>query len=514
MKNSEWVAILDFGSQYTQLIARRIRELKVYSEILPYNTPLKRMLADKPQAIILSGGPASVVRGRCPTISGKIFDCGIPILGICYGMQLMTKVLGGKVEPAKSGEYGRADLIVDRSDDLLKLSRRRLKVWMSHGDRVIKLPAGFERIAHTPGCSQAAIRNRQKKLWGVQFHPEVIHTEEGSRILENFFKKIAGCKGNWTMRSFINDSAREIKKRVGKERVICALSGGVDSTVLAVLLQKAIGRQLTCVFVNTGLLRKGEVSEVVQRFRKGYHIKLVAIDAADSFLKKLKGITHPEEKRRIIGREFIRVFENQVKKIGKARFLAQGTLYPDVIESKSPFKGPSAVIKTHHNVGGLPKRMKFELIEPFRFLFKDEVRLVGRELRLSPEVIHRQPFPGPGLAVRILGGVTLRRLDILREADVRIQEEIRRSGLYEKIWQAFAVLLPIRTVGIMGDERTYENVVAIRAVNSVDGMTADWVKLPHALIDRISRRIINEVKGINRVVYDVSSKPPSTIEWE
>ncbi|MFH1578252.1 MAG: glutamine-hydrolyzing GMP synthase [Candidatus Omnitrophota bacterium] len=510
----EWVAILDFGSQYTQLIARRVRELKVYCEILPYKTSLKKLLKDKPKAIILSGGPATVTKAGGPMIPREVFDLGIPILGICYGMQLMVKVLGGRVESVLRREYGGADLIIDKRDDLFNCVKRRLGVWMSHGDRVIKLPPGFIRLAHTFNCPAAVIRNKAKRLWGVQFHPEVVHTDQGRRILDNFLKRISGCEGKWTMKSFIRDSIEQIKARVKKERVLCALSGGVDSTVLAALLHKAIGRQLTCVFVDNGLLRKDEAKTIVQRFRHDHSINLIHINAGESFLKKLKRVSDPEQKRRIIGKEFINIFERQVKKIGKVRFLAQGTLYPDVIESISPWGGPSAVIKTHHNVGGLPKRMRFELIEPFRFLFKDEVRLVGKELGLNPQAISRHPFPGPGLAVRIIGEVTKERLGILREADKRIQDEIKKSGFYKKIWQSFAVLLPVRTVGIMGDQRTYENVVAIRAVTSLDGMTADWAKLPHSLIERISRRVINEVKGVNRVVYDVSSKPPATIEWE
>ena len=512
--SQEWVAILDFGSQYTQLIARRVRECKVYCEILPYKVSPRELLCNRPKAILLSGGPATVISSKSPICSREIFESGIPVLGICYGMQLMCKVLGGKVESALNREYGDSILTVDKDDDLFRGLNQNLIVWMSHGDRVLGLPPGFEKIAHTANSPISAMRNSARKLYGVQFHPEVVHTPEGLKITGNFLKKIAGCSGNWTMRSFVRDSIEGIRDRVKGEHVICALSGGVDSSVLAVLLHRAIGEQLTCVFVNNGVLRKNEPEEVIQRFKEHYHINMVYVDAEDSFMKKLKAVSDPEKKRRIIGGEFIRVFKNEARKLGKIKFLAQGTLYPDVIESRSPFGGPSSTIKTHHNVGGLPRRMNFELIEPFRFLFKDEVRQVGKELGLPDTIIWRQPFPGPGLAVRIIGEVTEERLKIVREADARIEEEIREAKLYKKIWQAFAVLLPVKTVGVMGDERTYENVVAIRAVTSKDGMTADWAKLPPTLLGKISNRIINEVKGVNRVVYDISTKPPSTIEWE
>ncbi|MDI6703435.1 MAG: glutamine-hydrolyzing GMP synthase [bacterium] len=513
-KRREWVAILDFGSQYTQLIARRVRESKVYSEVLSHKISHKDLLRDMPKAIILSGGPATVTSIESPTCEKEIFELGIPVLGICYGMQLIARVLGGEVEATINREYGRSRLIVDKGCDLFSGLARNLIVWMSHGDRVLKVPDGFSVLAHTANSPIAAMEDKKKRLYGVQFHPEVIHTPHGQKILDNFLHRIAGCSGTWTISSFIEDSIEEIRKKVGEERVICALSGGVDSSVLSVLLQKAIGERLTCIFVDNGLLRKGEAQEVIQRFRDSYHINLIYVDAKESFLCMLKGVTDPEEKRRIIGREFIRIFEDQTKKLGKVRFLAQGTLYPDVIESRSPFGGPSATIKTHHNVGGLPEEMGFELIEPFRFLFKDEVREVGKELGLPQDVVWRQPFPGPGLAVRIIGEITEERLNMLREADVIIQKEIEKSGFYKKIWQSFAILLTVKTVGVMGDERTYENVIAIRAVTSRDGMTADWAKLPYSLIGRISNRIINEVKGVNRVVYDVSSKPPGTIEWE
>jgi len=507
------VAIIDFGSQYTQLICRRTRECKVYSEIFPCNTPLKEILKDKPKAIILSGGPATVTSDKAPTISKEIFGWGIPILGICYGMQLTAKVLGGEVEPALEREYGSSNLIIDISDDLFYGLKRSIIVWMSHGDRLTKLPLGFEIIAHTKNSPIAAMRNKERKIYGVQFHPEVIHTPQGRLILNNFLKKISRCSESWQIKSFVRNTIREIREKVKKERVICAVSGGVDSTVLAILLYKAIGKRLNCIFVDNGLLRKDEPREVIQRF-KDYHINLIYSDAKDIFLKKLRGVIDPEEKRKIIGWEFVRVFEDEAKRLGRIKFLAQGTLYPDVIESKSAFGGPTAKIKTHHNVGGLPSGLRFELIEPFRFLFKDEVRNVGKELGLPDEIIYRQPFPGPGLAVRVIGEVTEERLQTLREADSILQEEFKKTKLYKEIWQIFSVLLPVKTVGVMGDERTYENVVCIRAVTSLDGMTADWVKLPYELLGRISNRIINEVKGINRVVYDISTKPPATIEWE
>jgi GMP synthase (glutamine-hydrolysing) len=521
-----WVAILDFGSQYTHLIARRIRECGVYSEILPYNIDAQKLSKRNPTAIILSGGPASVIASQSPICNKSIFDIGMPILGICYGAQLMAKVLGGKVSKALEREYGKSVLKISSRDSLFKGLSKEETVWMSHGDKITVLPEGFRTIGSTSNAKIAAMGNSKRKFYGLQFHPEVVHTPKGKKILKNFIFDIAGCKKNWNIHSFVQKSIQTLKGKIGNEKVLCALSGGVDSSVLALLLHKAIGKNLTAIFIDNGLLRKNEAKLIKKRFENYYHINPKTVDAQNIFLKGLKGIKDPEDKRKIIGRLFIDVFEKEAKKLGsprrtsqgfvpgKIKFLAQGTLYPDVIESMSPIGGPSATIKTHHNVGGLPSNLKFGLIEPLRDLFKDEVRAVGKELGLSEEFVYRQPFPGPGLAVRIIGEVTEERLDILREADWILMDEIKEWGLYKKLWQSFCVLLPIRTVGVMGDERTYENVVAIRAVTSEDAMTADWAKLPHKLLGKISNRIINEIKGVNRVVYDISSKPPSTIEWE
>ncbi|MBI5185126.1 MAG: glutamine-hydrolyzing GMP synthase [Nitrospinae bacterium] len=514
MKHSshEEIAILDFGSQYTQLIARKTRENKVYSRILPFNEPLGD--ASRVKGIILSGGPASVYQEGAPIVSKNIFELGIPVLGICYGMQLMGLLLNGKITPSDKREYGRAELFIDRPSSLLEGVESGKVAWMSHGDRIDKLPPGFQSVAHTSNSPVAVMENAEKRLYGLQFHPEVTHSEQGGRILQNFLFRICGCGGDWTLGSFAEETIRGLRERIGDKKVICGLSGGVDSSVAAVLVSKAVGDQLISVFVDNGLLRKGEAEKVVQVFGgAGMKLNLRRVDASRRLLEKLKGVEDPEKKRKIIGHEFIAVFEEEAEKLGDIEFLAQGTLYPDVIESVS-FKGPSATIKTHHNVGGLPERMKFKLVEPLRELFKDEVRELGRELGIPQDILMRQPFPGPGLAVRVLGRVTEERLAILREADAILLEEIKRAGLYHEIWQCFAVLLPVKTVGVMGDERTYENVVGIRAVNSRDGMTADWVKLPYDLLALLSNRIINEVKGVNRVVYDISSKPPATIEWE
>jgi GMP synthase (glutamine-hydrolysing) len=512
--NKEWIAIIDFGSQYTQLIARRVRECRVYSEILPYTVSPQKLIERQPSGIILSGGPASVTKRYSPVCDKGIFDLGVPVLGICYGMQLIGKLFGGEVSYSPSREYGHSVLKVERSNELFGGLGKELSVWMSHGDKITRLPKGFEIIGKTANSRVAAIESRERKIFGVQFHPEVVHTPKGKEILKRFALQICGCSGSWTMKSFIKQSTEDIRKKVGREKVICALSGGVDSSVLAVLLHKAIGGRSICLFVNNGLLRKTEPEGVVKRFRGYYRINLKYIDAEKVFLEKLKGVTDPEKKRKIIGGEFIHVFEKESKKFGEIKYLAQGTLYPDVIESSSPTGGPSATIKSHHNVGGLPKNMKMQLIEPFRELFKDEVRMIGKELGLPDEIVWRQPFPGPGLAVRVIGEITRERLEVLREADYIVVSEIKNAGLYTKIWQTFAVLLPLKTVGVMGDERTYENVIAVRSVASNDGMTADWSKLPYDLLGKISNRIINEVKGVNRVVYDISSKPPSTIEWE
>lgn len=511
--HTQKILILDFGSQYTQLIARRVREQKVYCEIHPYNIGIEKIKGFGGKGIILSGGPSSVYDKDAPVVDKGLFALGLPVLGVCYGMQLMTHLLGGVVAKAHRREYGRADVTLDDNSDLFKGLSGSEVVWMSHGDRIEKFPEGFSPIAHTDNSPVAAMKDANRRFYGVQFHPEVVHTPKGKEILWNFLFEICECKPAWTMGSFIDSQVKEIRERVGNKGVICGLSGGVDSAVTAVLIHKAIGDQLTCIFVDNGLLRAGEARKVEEVFRKHFHINLVAIDASDRFLNRLTGVEDPEKKRKIIGNEFIYLFEEEALKLKDIGFLAQGTLYPDVIESVS-FKGPSATIKSHHNVGGLLDKMSLKLVEPMRELFKDEVRALGRELGMPDEVIDRQPFPGPGLAIRVLGEVTKERLEILRNADVIILDEIKKIGLYTKIWQAFAVLLPVKTVGVMGDERTYENVIALRAVESLDGMTADWVRLPYDLLAEISSRIINEVKGVNRVVYDISSKPPSTIEWE
>jgi GMP synthase (glutamine-hydrolysing) len=509
------VLILDFGAQYTQLIARRVREQHVYCEIHPCTMPIEKIRALAPKAVILSGGPASTLAADSPTTDPEVFRLGVPVLGICYGMQLMCRLLGGKVETSDHREFGSATIEIDRNDGIFPMLQKggSTHVWMSHGDRVIALPRGFSVLAHSANSPYAAVGDPERRLYAVQFHPEVAHTDLGSEILGAFLFDVSKLEPSWTPSSFIGETVRRVKDQVGGAKAICALSGGVDSSVAAVLVARAIGENLTCIFVDNGVLRKDEAAQVVRMVRDHLHVKLVHVDASEQFLRALAGITDPETKRKTIGRLFIDVFEQEAKKLGKVDFLVQGTLYPDVIESVS-FKGPSAVIKTHHNVGGLPERMKLSLIEPLRELFKDEVREVGAQLEIPRHVLWRQPFPGPGLAIRCLGEVTAERLRILREADVILQEEVRAADLYEALWQSFCVILPVRTVGVMGDDRTYDYVVAVRAVTSRDAMTADWARLPYDLLARVSSRIINEVRGCNRVVYDISSKPPSTIEWE
>jgi GMP synthase (glutamine-hydrolysing) len=508
------ILILDFGAQYSQLIARRIREQRVYCEIQPPNWPLERIRAFAPRGIVLSGGPSSVYAEGAPSCDPGIYELGVPVLGICYGQQLMAQQLGGVVEKAEAREYGRAALHVEKAHPLFAgLGDADRNVWMSHGDRVLRLPEGFEVIATSANSPFAAVAHRTKPLVGVQFHPEVQHTEGGDALLRNFALGMCGARPNWTVDAFVEDAVRRVRAQVGAGRAICGLSGGVDSSVAAALVHRAIGDQLTCIFVDHGLLREGERAEVERTLRENLHIKLVTVDASERFLAALAGVRDPERKRRIIGHLFIEVFEAQAARLGGADFLVQGTLYPDVIESVS-VRGPSATIKTHHNVGGLPERMRLALVEPLRELFKDEVRAAGRQLGLPHAMVGRHPFPGPGLAIRVIGEVTRERLAILRRADAILIEEIRRAGWYDQIWQAFAVFLPIQSVGVMGDERTYENTIALRCVSSADAMTADWSRLPHELLATISNRITNEVKGVNRVVYDVSSKPPATIEWE
>lgn len=519
--NGSKIAILDFGSQYTQVIARRVRECHVYSQIVRFDAPAAEIAALGARGIILSGGPASVYAENAPQPDPALFNLGLPVLGICYGLQLMFFHLGGKVEASKKREYGAGTLQVTAADcPLFHALPEKLDVWNSHGDKVNSLPPGFRTVASTENSDFAAVEQTERRLYGLQFHPEVAHTPRGKDIIENFVYGICGCERDWTMGSFIEQTCAEIRAKVGADGVILGLSGGVDSSVAAMLLHQAIGDQLTCIFVNNGLLRENEAEAVERLFGDNFHLKLKTVDASERFLTKLAGVIDPEQKRKVIGNEFVRVFEEAAVELLEGsdgvghKFLAQGTLYPDVIESVSISGNPAALIKSHHNVGGLPADMKFELIEPLRQLFKDEVRQVGQQLGLPQEVTHRQPFPGPGLAVRILGEVTPERLRILRDADAVVVNEMKAAGWYYRVWQSFAVLLPVRSVGVMGDERTYDYTVALRIVESQDGMTADWVRVPYELLARISSRICNEVKGVNRVCYDISSKPPSTIEWE
>jgi GMP synthase (glutamine-hydrolysing) len=507
------VLILDFGSQYTQLIARKVRELGIFSEIFPFQTSLARLKKENPAAIILSGGPRSVYDKDAPLPFEEILQIGIPILGICYGLQLLAYLLGGKVSPSRKREYGFASLEVKKRTSLLSGIRNFSQVWMSHGDKVEKIPPGFFISGKTANCATAVIEDAQRKMFGIQFHPEVIHTKQGLKVMANFLFAISGLKPDWSIGSFVERKKAEIQKTVGQKKVISGLSGGVDSLVASLIIHRAIKDKLTCIFVDNGLLRKGQYQGLLNKFRKKFGLNVIEVNAANAFLNKLRKVTSPERKRKIIGKEFINIFEAEAKKIGGAEFLAQGTIYPDVIES-NPVKGPSSSIKSHHNVGGLPRGLKFKLIEPLRELFKDEVRSIGLDMGVDEDYIFQHPFPGPGLAVRIVGEVTRERLRIIREADAIILQEIRTAGLYSKLWQAFAVLLPVRSVGIMGDKRTYQQVVVVRLVQSVDGMTANWFPADSKVLSRISSRIVNEVKGVNRVVYDITSKPPGTIEWE
>ena len=508
------IVILDYGSQYTQLIARRIREQQVFSEIIRFDTPAAKLRENMPQGIILSGGPNSVFEEGAPGIDPEIFNLGVPVLGVCYGMQLMSQQLGGAVEPGTEREYGKTEMTTVTGNELFAGLPEQFIVWMSHGDRVSKIPEGFQVSATSGNCPYAAIRNEAKKFYAIQFHPEVVHTQYGNQIIGNFLFKICGCKADWKLSSWIEETVEKLKEQVGNEEVVLGLSGGVDSSVVAVLLHKAIGKRLHCIFVDNGLLRYNEDKQVEQMFRSKLDLDLHIAHAAQRFYAALKGVSDPEQKRKIIGREFINVFAEEARKFKSAKFLGQGTIYPDVIESSSALKGPSQTIKSHHNVGGLPPDLKFELVEPLRDLFKDEVRAVGRVLGMDSELLDRQPFPGPGLGVRILGEVTEEKVKLLQQADLRVQEEVKKLPEYKTIWQTFAVLLPVKSVGVMGDQRTYEYTCAIRSVNSIDAMTADWTHLPYETLATMSNRIINEVRGINRVVYDISSKPPATIEWE